>query len=178
VIQTGSFGSASILAWTVASDTGYTFRSLPLTPRIGLKADIASGDSNPRDNRLGTFNALFPKQPYFSEAALLAPANLIDVHPSATFQLTKKLSFTTDVDFFWKHQIDDAVYAPPGRPLIRAGQSEARYIGSQVNAGLEWQLSKHVAVDLYYSHFFVGPAVSKTGGRDVDFTSASLTLRF
>ena len=178
VIQTGSFGSASILAWTVASDTGYTFRSIPLTPRIGLKADIASGDSNPRDNRLGTFNALFPKQPYFSKASLLAPANLVDVHPSATFRINDKLTFTADVDFFWKHQIDDAVYAPPGRPLIRTGPSDARYIGSQINAGVDWQLNKHIAMNFYYSHFFAGPAVSNADGRDVDFTSASLTIRF
>jgi hypothetical protein len=33
-------------------------------------------------------------------------------------------------------------------------------------------------MNLYYSHFFAGPAVSNAGGRDVDFTSASLTIRF
>lgn len=94
VVQTGSFGDASILAWTIASDTGYTFKSVPMTPRVGLKADIASGDSNPRDDRLTTFNALFPKQPYFSEASLLAPANLIDIHPALTLHITEKCAFT------------------------------------------------------------------------------------
>src|SRR5207302_1068892 len=145
VVQTGSFGHADILAWTVATDTGYTLRSAPFHPRIGLKADIASGDRNPNDNRLTTFNALFPKQPYFSEASLIAPANIIDLHPSLSLQLTKTVTLTTEFDLFWKHRIEDAIYAPPGRPLIRAGASDSRYVGSQTNAELEWQLSHNTS---------------------------------
>jgi len=61
VFQWGSFGGGDIRAWMVASDTGYTFRYLPLRPRIGLKADIASGDSDPNDRDLQTFNAMFSK---------------------------------------------------------------------------------------------------------------------
>jgi hypothetical protein len=178
VVQTGSFGEATILAWTVASDTGYTFKSGPFTPRVGLKADIASGDSDPRDRRLGTFNALFPKQPYFSEASLLAPANLIDLHPSATLHLTEKCSFTTDVDFFWKHEVDDSIYSPPGRPLIRAGQSDARFTGTQVNAALDWELNKHLSIGLYYSRFIAGPAVTQAGGKSVDFVGSWITFQF
>ena len=178
VFQTGSFGDASILAWTIASDIGYTFKSVPLRPRLGLKADIASGDSDPRDARLGTFNALFPMQPYFSEAALLAPANLIDIHPALTLHLTDKISFTTNVDFFWKHERDDAIYAPPGRPLIRAGATDARFTGTQVNAGTDWELSKHVSVGFYYSRFLAGPAVTRAGGRDVDFVRAWVRFQF
>ena len=67
VFQWGSFGSGDIRAWMVSSDTGYTFRNLPLRPRIGLKADIASGDSNPNDRDLQTFNAMFFKGEYLIE---------------------------------------------------------------------------------------------------------------
>lgn len=178
VLQTGSFGNADILAWTVATDTGYTFRSLPFRPRIGLKADIASGDGNPNDNRLTTFNALFPKQPYFSEASLIAPANLIDLHPSVAFELTEALTVAVDVNWFWKQRTEDAIYAPPGRPLPGTAQSAARYIGSQVNAGLEWRFHANASWTAYYSHFFAGPAVTEAGGRDVDFVGSWITLRF
>ena len=177
-IQTGSFGNADILAWTVATDTGYTFRALPFRPRIGLKADIASGDGNPNDDRLTTFNPLFPKQPYFSEASLIAPANLIDLHPSLAFELTENLGFAVDVNWFWKQRTEDAIYAPPGRPLPGTAQSSARYIGSQVNAELEWRLHRNLSMTFYYSHFFAGPAVTEAGGRDVDFVGSWVTLRF
>jgi hypothetical protein len=178
LIQTGSLGAADILAWTLATDTGYTFKSLLFSPRLGLKADIASGDPDPTDDRLGTFNALFPKQPYFGEASLLAPANLIDLHPTVSLQLSDRLRVTTDVDFFWKHQLKDAIYAPPGRPLVRGGSNTSRYIGAQVNAELECELTKHLSVTVSYSHFFAGPAVTSSDGRDVDFTAASVKFAF
>lgn len=178
VVQAGTFGEAGILAWTFASDTGYTFESAPLAPRVSLKADIASGDANPRDRRLSTFNALFPKQPYFSEASLLAPANLMDLHPAVTLQLTEKLSLTQDVDFFWKHRTDDAIYTTPGRPLVRPGKTGARFTGSQYNAQLEWELTKQLSVTLYFSHFFAGGAVTGARGRDVDFAGSWIKYEF
>src|SRR5690606_35041256 len=56
--QFGSFGAASIRAWTVASETGYRFSAAPWTPRIAFGANIASGDDDPADSNLGTFNPL------------------------------------------------------------------------------------------------------------------------
>ena len=82
VYQWGRFGRGAITAWTAASDAGYTFRSVRFHPRLGLKANIASGDHNPRDRTLQTFNALFPKGAYFNEASLIGPANFFDVTPT------------------------------------------------------------------------------------------------
>ena len=42
VMQVGSFGNKSILAWTASLDSGYTFDAM-WQPRLGLKADVASG---------------------------------------------------------------------------------------------------------------------------------------
>ena len=52
VFQIGHVGSQTISAWIVASDTGFIFTALLWSPRLGLKADIASGDKNPSDGRL------------------------------------------------------------------------------------------------------------------------------
>ena len=79
--QSGSLGSADIRAWTTSADVGYTLDAVPFSPRLGLKADAISGDSDLGDHKLGTFNPLFPKLPYFSEANLAAPANLLDIQP-------------------------------------------------------------------------------------------------
>jgi hypothetical protein len=178
LIQTALLEQPTSLRGPLLQTPVYTFKSLLFSPRLGLKADIASGDTDPTDDRLGTFNALFPKQPYFGEASLLAPANLIDLHPTVSLQLSDRLRVTTDVDFFWKHQRKDAIYAPPGRPLVRGGSNTSRYIGAQVNAELECELTKHLSVTVSYSHFFAGAAVTSSGGRDVDFTAASIKFAF
>src|SRR5258705_1946989 len=68
--QFGSFGSANIRAWTMASETGYRLTSAALKPRFSARVDVSSGDhpkSNP--NTLGTINPLFPQWNYFGVLA-------------------------------------------------------------------------------------------------------------
>jgi Alginate export len=56
VVQTGRFANATIRAWTIASDFGYRIETAPGQPRLGLRANVTSGDRDRNDNRLGTFN--------------------------------------------------------------------------------------------------------------------------
>ncbi len=54
--QYGSFGSADISADGVVGDVGW-HPAMVGHPRIAASFGYASGDSNPRDDRLGTFEA-------------------------------------------------------------------------------------------------------------------------
>lgn len=179
IYQFGSFGSGDISAWTAGSDTGYTFASVPLTPRIGLKADIASGDGNPQNPNLGTFNGLFPRGAYFSETDLIGPANIIDLHPSLGLLLTKHVQFTADWDFFWRESTGDGIYGVAVNPVRSGQRSNASYIGSQVQAKIDWQLNRHLVFAAAYAHFFAGEFLKETPpGKDVDYFSAWATYRF
>jgi len=179
VYQFGTFGNADISAWTAASEMGYTFANAPLRPRLCLRADIASGDQNPNNPTLNTFNALFPKGAYFSETGLIGPANIIDVHPGIELQLTRSLSFVGDWDFFWRESTSDGIYNNALK-LVRAGNSgSARYIGSQAQAMLQWNIARHFNVSAVYAHFFAGEFLEESPpGKDVNYFSAWLTFRF
>src|SRR5262249_21464058 len=67
-LQLGRFHTLStasdIRAWAFSSDSGYLLSHSRLRPRLGLRADITSGDRNPRDNVLQTFNPLVPGTSY------------------------------------------------------------------------------------------------------------------
>ena len=177
--QWGSFGNGDIQAWTVASDTGYTLASLPLRPRIGLRADIASGDEDPANPGLQTFNPLFPKGAYFSEAGLIGPANFIDLNPCLDLHLTDKLTLIFDWDFFWRESTRDGVYNN-SVALVRSGNAtDARYIGSMPQAQLFWDIDRHLSFVAIYGHFFAGPFLKQTGsGDDVDYVTTWLTYKF
>jgi len=179
VYQLGTFGEGQIHAWTAGSDTGYTLRSVAWQPRLGLKADIISGDRNPRNQDLQTFNPLFPKGAYFGEIALIGPANLIDVHPSLDLHPTAHLIVSADWDMFWRESVYDGIYGNAVN-LVRSGQrSRARSIGSQVSLQVEWQVERHTMLSAVYSHFVAGPFLRETGpGRDVDYASAWVTYKF
>jgi len=168
IYQWGSFGNGDIRAWTVASDTGYTLESYTLRPRIGLRADIASGDGDPSGKNLQTFNPLFPKGAYFSEAGLIGPANFIDLNPCLDLHLARNLTFIFDWDFFWRESTHDGLYNN-AVVLVRSGKaSDARYVGSMSQAQLYWDIDRHLSLVGIYGHFFAGSFLKESGpGKDM-----------
>ncbi|WP_369039020.1 alginate export family protein [Stenotrophomonas maltophilia] len=176
VVQGGQLRTAGasldIRAWTLATDTGWRWSERPLQPRLGLKADIASGDGDRQDHRLGTFNALFPKSAYFSEASLLAPANLMDVQPTLGLRLHDTLSTELGVQVAWKQRRADAVYTTPA-PLVALPGSAggARRIGTQYKSETRWQVSDRWQWQLQLAWIDAGPALKQAGGQDTLFAS-------
>ena len=177
--QWGSFGDGDIRAWTAASDTGYSFEGVPLVPRVGLRADIASGDHDPADRDLQTFNPLFPKGAYFSEAGLIGPSNFFDLNPCLDLHLGNRLTLTLDWDFFWRESTGDGLYNN-AEALVRSGRaSDARYVGSMSQAQLFWDIDRHLSFVGIYGHFFAGPFLRQSGpGEDVDYFTSWLSYKF
>jgi hypothetical protein len=179
IYQWGSFDGGAIRAWTVASDTGYSFSTLPFRPRFGVKADIASGDENRDDPDLQTFNPLFPKGAYFSENALIGPANFINLDPSLSFYLNRQVTVTADWDFFWRESEHDGIYNNAVVPVRSGNGSASRYVGSQGQLQLEWNPERHISLVAIYAHFFAGTFLRETGpGKDVDYATAWVTYKF
>ena len=178
VFQFGTFGAGDIVAWTFASDTGYTFERACLKPRVGLRADVISGDTNENSPNLGTFNALFPRGAYFSEAGLIGPANLIDLHPTLDLDLTKSLHAYLDWDVLWRYSTHDGIYDNGGN-VLRGPDGSASFIGQQLGIQLEWKIDPHTTLNAAYSHFFTGTYIKESGpGAPVDFVGVWLTYRF
>lgn len=179
VYQFGDFGNGHISAWTVATDTGYTFAHTKWTPRIGFKADVTSGDRDPNDPDLQTFNPLFPRGGYFAETGLIGPQNHIDLHPSLELHPTSKVTFTTDLDFFWRESSHDGVYGI-GQNVARSGvKGGSSYVGSQATAQVEWRINRHLTWTVNYAHFFAAAFLNENPpARDVNFVATWLTCKF
>ena len=197
--QFGRFGDVGISAYDASFDLGYYFQQLPLGPNVSLRVDLASGDANPHDGTLGTFNPLFPKGIYFSEPSFIGPENLIAVHPVVDWHLHKAVGLMTTVIGFWRQDTGDGIYnfsgapALPGSPVpsMPTGGTVpggSRYVGTEADAWLEWGINRHLSFDLSYSHFFAGAYVRDAaalthapGGRDgqsFDYIATWLTFSF
>lgn len=176
--QFGTFGNDGILAWTAASDTGWTFADAPLQPRAFLRADIASGDHG--GSNLGTFNPLFPRGAYFNEASLIGPQNLMDLQPGVDFSLTKVLKLTASCDFVWRESLDDGVYGVALNLQGPPGASRERYVGTFPAASLSWQAQTHLNFTVNYVAYRFGDFVtqSQPAQRDGNYISAVATFRF
>jgi len=177
--QAGTFGDGDIRAWSFASDSGCVVEWLPLEPRLGLKANIISGDQDPGDEDLETFNPLFPKGKYFGEAGLIGPYNLINVHPSLEFDLSEEWSLSLASVLYWRESTEDGVYANSGQLLRPDGGSDDRYIGSQFDVALGYAPMRFLDMSLAYSTFVPGSFIESTGPDEtVRFLGLELRFRF
>jgi alginate export protein len=178
--QTGKFHSGYILAWSVATDTGYTAASPPFRPRIAVRAGIASGDRDDKGPNLQTFNPLFPIGFYFSQAILNGPLNVASLQPNATFHLFEGATFNATWAWFWRQSVSDGMYGLASNLLKPVGTTRDRYEGNQANITFDWQLDNHTLFQVNYLHFFVGGYLRDTppAGKDVDFVTTSVTYQF
>lgn len=175
VAQLGEIGDKDIRAWTLATDTGYTFKEAVWQPRIGLKADIASGDKNKNDGKLETFNPLFFKANYFNDAAFFRPANLADIHLTLQLQPRNDLTITLGSDVIWRHKQQDAIYGTSGNVLLPATGS-ANYVGTTAEGAVQWKINRHTVATASYMHMFTGSQVSDAGGKDIDYLATWISF--
>lgn len=178
VWQGGTFGSGGIRAWTVASDTGYSFGPSGRV-RASLRADVTSGDGDPRDRDLQTFHAMYPKGAYFGLIAPTGPANHRDVHPQVMVRLGARVEATADWLVLWRHSLHDGLYDMPGN-LLRAGAaSDARFVGHQPGVELSVALGPRTTATLNVATFVPGAFLRDTGNaRRVGYVASWITYRF
>ncbi len=161
--QTGAFGGGDVRAWSFASDTGRVLASVPLRPRLGLRANVISGDDEPGDGELETFDPLFPKGKYFGEAGLIGPYNLVNVHPSLDVALSERWTLSLASVLYWRESTGDGIYGNAGQLLRPSGGSSERFVGSQFDAALAYRPSERVELSVGWSTFLPGAFVDDTG---------------
>jgi len=171
VWQFGTFGTAGIEAWTLASNTGYRFPTVPLKPRFSVNADIASGD-HPGGNTLGTFNPLYPSGHYFGVFASTGPGplNFMDIHPKVQLEASHGVSIFADWIFQWRESLEDGLYAIPGFLITAADGSRARFVGDRPGTEVQWQANRHLWFQADYGIFYAGRFVKETlPGRNLNY---------
>lgn len=177
--QFGQIGRESIAAWTVSSNTSYTFSNVRHKPKIGLKTEAVSGDKLPEDGRLQTFNPLYPRGAYFGLAALIGPANLFDIHPSLQFELTKKASLIIDYDLFWRLSTADGLYAPNLQLIYKGRGTSGRYTGSQLAANIDYQINPFIFISIEATWASARGFLREVSpGKDIFFTGITAQFKF
>jgi hypothetical protein len=183
IFQWGTFMSAGreidIRAWALAMDLGHTIDRIPLKPRLGLRADATSGDRDPNDDRLQTFNPLFPGTTYSDTIGLLGAANSLALNPNLRVTVKQRWTVSAGTGFFWRQSVRDGIYGINVAPLRTGQQSRARDVGTLPSVRVDWLISRHLTYTAIYSHFFAGRFLKETPpGKDVNYVSTWLTFRF
>ena len=177
--QFGRFNTGNISAWGTGYHLGYTFQHARFAPQPELDGGVLSGDHNVHDNKLGTFNPLFPNGNFLSQSILLGPFNLIIVRPTFKTALTPKASTNTNVELLWRQATEDGVYNIAGILTHAPGNSTSRSIGTQIQQEVDYAFSRHLSGSLAYEHFFTSDFLKQSPpGHSLNFISPQLTYNF
>ena len=178
IYQFGKFGPGKISAYGLDSDIGYTWRDVRFTPRIGLRANIASGDRDPKNPDLQTFNPLFPALNYYNLSADAGVRNIRDLHPLIDLHLARPVFLSAGWDFFWRDSLHDGLYNPARGVLLAGNGSTARYNGDQPEIQVRWTPDQHTTVLVDYTHASPGPFLKDNNAKALDYFTAYVTYKF
>ncbi|HEY5891960.1 MAG TPA: alginate export family protein [Chthoniobacterales bacterium] len=178
--QFGDLRSKDLLTGAVHVGGGYTFLETPWKPRIGVEYNFASGDSDPNDGDVETFQNLFPtNHKFYGYMDLFSWQNIHN--PAISFKVSpvKTLTVQADGHLFWLADTSDAWYRANGTPVRPITPSAGSYVGAEIDLTATWKPSKHYSLQAGYSHFFAGEYVDDTGpGSDADFGYLMATVDF
>lgn len=177
--QFGQFGKKRISAWTFSVNTVYKFIYTNYKPAVGLKTELITGDACYGDNKLQSFNPLFPRGGYFGLVSLIGPVNLFDIHPSLVLDLSRKLFLNMDYDIFWRFSKQDGIYGPGVFLLYPGKNSSEKYIGSQYSTDLVYVPNNFLYFRGEFTWFKSGKYLKDVGpGKDILFVAFTAQLKF
>lgn len=173
--QWGHWAGDTVQAWSFSLDGGYTFSECPWTPRFGAGFDWASGDRDPTDGMVGTFDQLFPFSHYYlGFLDLVARQNIMALNFNVSaWPVPEKVKTKASFHTFWLNDQTDALYNAGGAVTRRDSTgTSGREIGHELDLTMLWKLDVHSSVLLGYSHFWDSDFIRQTGasqGADLFF---------
>lgn len=177
--QWGSFSGAPVRSWALASENGVRMSGWPMRPRFSLRVNSASGDHDPDDPRLESFNPLFPGNSYSGLVGLFGPTNLSDVTPAIQLVPSRRVAIVVESPAYFRTSVHDGLYAIDLRPLLTGRANDHRFVGTNPGVVASWSATPHLTVIGVISRFFSGDFLENTFvDRGFGFYSSSLTYRF
>ncbi len=174
---------------------GYTWQEAWGSPRAGLEYNYASGDSDPNDNKHGTFENLFPtNHRFYGYMDFVSWQNIHNLRASASLKPHSQITLTADYHAFWLADTRDYFYQANGAPRLGAAPGSgtgyginpaySNYLGSEVDLVATYSPKPFASAQVGYGHFFVGDYVKSSlhapgvGAADADFIYVQALLNF
>lgn len=180
--QAGHYSSDRVGAWAGYWIGGYTPPRMTLKPHFTIKYGYASGDSNPRDGRAGTFDQLYSTVRDLNGISdQVGWRNIRQIRGGVELKPQASLNLTFNYHFFRLASAFDGLYNSRGILVVRAPTSRARHsdVGQESDIFLTYALTRQVSLGAGYAHFFPGRFLKEySPGHATSFPYASCTYRF
>lgn len=157
--QTGSWGTLSHRAGAFAAEAGWQPAVLPaLKPWIRAGYDYSSGDSNPTDDKHGTFFQMLPTARIYARLPFFNLMNNVDAFGELILRPSTRLTIRSDVHGLSLADSHDLWYSGGGAFQAATFGFSGRPSSGHTSLATLWDLSgditinPHVALNLYYAY--------------------------
>lgn len=146
---------------------GYTFPGA-LSPRIGLSYAFASGDEDPGDGEIQTFDNLYPtNHPLYGYIDYMAWKNMKNLEISLSLKPHKEVWASLDYHLFSLGEPRDAWYLASGASFMRDVTGKAGTdVGKELDLTVKLFPREKLQLQAGYSLFFPGEFVRNVKGRN------------
>ncbi|TFH25108.1 MAG: hypothetical protein E4H03_01725 [Myxococcales bacterium] len=184
--QFGDVGGANINAFMFAGFVGVPFEVLKRVPKVELGFGYASGDDTPGDDKVETFNQLFPLgHAYLGKIDAIGRQNVIDTSLTGMVNTFFDVKARLEGHYFWRASTDDAVYNAGGGVLRPGAAGSSSDVGGEIDLILTKGWGRHFVSQFGYSHFFAGKFIDQAANtpaflgadKDIDFIYFNFTYR-
>jgi hypothetical protein len=152
-LQTGRAAGAPLSAWAGHFAGGYTLGDTGRAPRLQAQFNCASGDDNPRDGRVKTFDNLFPtNHSFYGIADRQGWRNMREATGGIGFPIREKWRFSADYHLFWLATVQDALYFDNGSAFVRNPKATSRRVDDEIDVTAAYQHDAHLSLLAGYAH--------------------------
>lgn len=179
--QRGHRATDEVRAWAVHSQLGYTLTTRKTTPRVLIEYNAASGDHDPADGVLQTFDQLFPtNHDKYGIADQIGWRNMRHLRAGVGLKLTPRVTTQSDYHSFWLAARRDALYSAAGVAVARVAEgARSRHVGQEVDVDFRITLTRSLSLWTGYARFFPGDFLTQASpGAPTSFFYSMLTYRF
>jgi hypothetical protein len=164
-MQLGSQNGRDVAAGMGTVGAGYNFKDAALSPTFWAYYDYASG-GNPTSGTAHTFNQLFPFGHYYlGWVDQVGRQNIHDLNFHLFLYPTKWVTTWLQFHSFWLADSKDALYNAGGVPIrIDPTGRSGSHVGEEVDAVLNFHLTKHADILVGYSYLWGGEFLRNTAG--------------
>ena len=180
-LQSGDFGTKNLESFLLHTKLGVETGVQEINSVI-LSYDIYSGDKDPNDNTINTYQPLFPS--YYEHTGLIGwfgMKNLTDLRLNINGTIFSSLTWKIDGHFFTVHRLEDGVYLPNNTlyNFVYTGYSSpsiptSNDLGREVDIILSLPLIKDMSLTATSSFLEPGKYVEDSfgckGGTNTHFT--------
>ena len=179
--QTGKFNDLDIAAYSVLADVNVL--AIPSRKGVlGFSGHIASGDKDPGDGKLNTYNLLYAK-PAFGLVAPIGATNMMSLSGYLKMSPVPKLNVLAQAFFLSRNSNRDGVYSPgmvQNRPAPAAtADSDRKTLGQLYLLETAYQLTPGFSLAFDGSYLQAGRYPKATGnGEDTLYLSFKSTFKW